>query len=88
MPPRPPSNAYANLTRMKVYCFICEYKAANDGLSPTWGEIAKALYMARTTVRYHAFMLEKMKLIEIRYRANRLTGIKVTGATWSPPPPI
>jgi hypothetical protein len=68
-------------TREQVFQYIVDYKRQHDGLSPTISGIARALFMNRTTARYHVMMLEHDGRI-------RLVGghaIQVVGGTWHLP---
>ncbi len=70
------------VTREQVFDFIVDYKRQHDGLSPSVTEIAKALFLHRTTARYHLMMLEH----DGRIRLVGRRAIQVIGGTWELPP--
>ena len=49
-----------------VLNFVKGYKQANGGLSPSYDEIADALGLGKTTIRYHLDNLESKGLLTVR----------------------
>lgn len=68
--------------QQEVYEFICEYKAENDGISPTEQEIAEELHRSVSTARY---LVLKLLTKGVIYRIDERRAIAVTGGTWTPP---
>lgn len=68
----------STLTRNRVFDTIVEYKRQHNGLSPSLKEIAAALQLSVSTVRYHLLMLDKAGRIHIVDR----WGIEVPGGSW------
>ena len=68
-------------TRDQVFQYIVDYKRQHDGLSPTITSIARALFMNRTTARYHVMMLEH----DGRIRLVGRRAIQVIGGAWNMP---
>ncbi len=68
-------------TRDQVFQYIVDYKREHDGLSPTISAIARALFMNRTTARYHVMMLEH----DGRIRLVGRRAIQVIGGAWNLP---
>jgi hypothetical protein len=68
-------------TREQVFQYIVDYKRQHDGLSPTISGIARALFMNRTTARYHVMMLEH----DGRIRLVGRHAIHVVGGAWHLP---
>jgi hypothetical protein len=68
-------------TREQVFQYIVDYKRQHDGLSPTISGIARALFMNRTTARYHVMMLEH----DGRIRLVGRHAIQVVGGAWHLP---
>jgi predicted transcriptional regulator len=66
------------LTRDQVFNTIVEYKRQHNGLSPSLKEIAAAVQLSVSTVRYHLLMLDKEGRIHITGR----WGIEVPGGNW------
>jgi predicted transcriptional regulator len=66
------------LTRDQVFNTIVEYKREHNGLSPSLKEIAAAVQLSVSTVRYHLLMLDK----EGRIRITGRWGIEVPGGNW------
>ncbi len=64
--------------RDRVFTTIVEYKRQHNGLSPSLKEIAAALQLSVSTVRYHLLMLDK----EGRIRITGRWGIEVPGGNW------
>jgi hypothetical protein len=69
------------VTREQVFQYIVDYKRQHDGLSPTITAIAQALFMNRTTARYHLMMLEH----DGRIRLVGRRAIQVIGGAWDLP---
>ena len=70
--------------RDKVYNFIVDFKAANDGLSPSIREIGRRFRITSTSVVDKILTdLEVQGLIKRDYAVAR--GIKVIGGQWMPP---
>lgn len=61
---------------------IIEYKAANDGNSPSLNDIGDMLSLAPDTVRWHINKLVQAGVIE---RTSPTRNFAVRGATWSAP---
>lgn len=70
-------------TRDLVFDFICQFKAAHDGNSPSVREIARACTLAKSTVDYHLRMLERED--RITWNLHQRRSIEVIGAVWLPP---
>ena len=68
-------------TRERVFEYIVDYKQDHDGLAPSITEIARKLYLSRTTARYHVMMLEH----EGRIRVLGRRAIQVIGGAWALP---
>ncbi len=82
MPRRAP-NRDPHSTRNRVFDFICTFKAAHDGNSPSIRDITHACHLAKSTVDYHLRLLELEGRIAWNVRQRR--AIEVTGAVWLPP---
>ena len=67
----------------EVFLFICQYKAENDGISPTDTEIAAALDRPYSTIKY---LVLKLLSLGVVYRTTNGRGLLVTGGKWIPPP--
>ena len=51
--------------RRKIYRYIIDFKQQHDGISPTTYEIAEALKVSRSTVRYHLIKLIELGMISL-----------------------
>jgi hypothetical protein len=72
--------------RSTVYTYICQYKAAHDGASPTLREIMQACGISSTSVaRYILDDLASNDLIRLP-SGIAARGIMVTGGRWIAPP--
>lgn len=65
-------------TTDSVFDFICRYKTANDGLSPSGLEIARALDVSEGTINYHLKELQ----IQRRIVKDGRRMIQVIGGRW------
>jgi predicted ArsR family transcriptional regulator len=65
--------------REQIFQFIVDFKREHDGLSPKWQEIADAVLVSKTTVRYHLQQLQ----IEGRVQLIKRRGIAVEGGMWN-----
>ncbi len=79
--PRRPSPPRLTPTAGRVLEYIIRYKTANDGNSPTWRDIARAVGISSTScVDYHIRRLECLGLI---IRPGSTRGISVVGGQWT-----
>lgn len=67
-------------TSERVFNFIVTFKRDHDGLAPTVKEIAEALVVSESTVKYHLLKLKG----DNRIRTSR-RGIEVSGGAWDLP---
>lgn len=83
MPRRRAPNRDPHNTRNRVFDFICTFKAAHDGNSPSIRDIAHACHLAKSTVDYHLRLLELEG--RINWNIHQRRAIEVIGAVWLPP---
>jgi len=60
--PRKPNDGPGTV-RARMFKFIVEYKIAHDGCAPSYLDITSAVFIARSTVRYHMLHLERLDMI-------------------------
>lgn len=70
-----------DITRQLIYDFIVQYKRDNDGLSPTFDEIAEACYISRAGVKYHLPIMQNQGILRVTGRR----GITISGGAWVAP---
>lgn len=67
-----------------MFEFICAYKTANDGNSPTVREIMSACgHPSSSTVWVHLNKLERQGLIELPKALGTARSIRVVGGQWT-----
>lgn len=77
------ANRYGETTH-KVYRFICDFKTANDGNSPTVREISDACQLkSNNTASYH--LRELVITGKIVFDPQRARSIRVVGGRWVAP---
>jgi SOS-response transcriptional repressor LexA len=75
-----------NDNREAVYRFIIEFKRQSGGDSPSLRQICEATGVKSTSnVVAHLYDLELEGHIKRHYRADRMSGIEITGARWVAP---
>jgi predicted transcriptional regulator len=68
-------------TRQQIFNYIVDYKRHHDGSAPSITEMAKALFLHYSTVRYHLLVLET----EGRIRVLGRRAIEIVGGEWDMP---
>ncbi len=81
--PAPAPRHRTGNTRDLIFDYICQFKAAHDGNTPSIHDIARACHIARSTVDYHLRMLEREG--RIVWNLHQRRAIEITGAVWLPP---
>jgi SOS-response transcriptional repressor LexA len=70
----------------RIYNFILKFKQDNDGLSPTFREIAAGVGLSsNNSVKYQIEKLVKFGLLEGLGGDGKARNIKVIGGQWRPP---
>lgn len=75
-----------NDRKERVFAFICGFKQAHDGLSPTMREIAAGASLGSSSVAaYYVDMLigEGRLYVLANWAAGKSRGLGVTGGTWN-----
>ena len=66
-----------------VYSYVCAYKSAHDGNSPTYRQIQEACGISSTgMVHYRLHRLQEQGLIELK-KVGTSTIIEIVGGSWS-----
>ncbi len=85
---RGPQGRRINLNSVKprqVYDYICDYKQAHDGNSPTFRQIALACGISSTSVvNFYLVFLEEQGLLKVE-RSWQTRSIRIIGASWRRP---
>ena len=69
--------------KQDVYSYVCAYKSAHDGNSPTYRQIQEACGISSTgMVHYRLHRLQEQGLIELRQVGTSMV-IIVKGGSWS-----
>lgn len=72
-----------NNSAARVLDYIVDYKAAHDGLSPTYENIADHLgIISKAYVSYLVAKLVKVNAVRLLRNGNRVNGIMVVGGQW------
>lgn len=70
-----------NDTTKAVYCFITKYIQENNGLSPSYREIAAGVDKVISVVKYHLLVLKDLGMItQIPGRARSVRPVEGKGA--------
>ena len=89
-------NGYANPTLVnaradKLYRYLLEYKAENDGNTPVVNEMLRHMGETYNRLMTQLYVLVERGLIAIQKRETKnvhVSHILIVGATWTPPPPV
>lgn len=75
--------------RIAVYDYIVDYKANNNGNSPSIREIKDKFNVSSTSLVFTILNdIEKLGLIKLPKVTGQTRSIVVVGATWTPPSPL
>ena len=75
--------------RIAVYDYIVDYKAKNNGNSPSTREIKDKFDISSTSLVFSILKgIEKMGLIDLSSNAGQSRSIIVIGGSWTPPSPL
>ena len=79
-----PERKYNHHDSQAIFKFICDYKRAHDGNSPTIREIMRACgHPSTSTVYAHLRKLEQQGLIDLQDAYSNSRSLRVVGGQWT-----